>query len=56
MPWPLTGATHYHAQLRHPDKGLAIKGLVVWVGMSRDLWDGSLDQCKVQGSGPLMWA
>ncbi len=29
MPWPQTGATHYHAQLRFPDKGLTIKGLVV---------------------------
>ena len=30
MPWPLTGATHYHAQLGLPDKGRAIKGLVVY--------------------------
>ncbi len=30
MPWPRTGATHHHAQLGLPDKGLAIKGLVVW--------------------------
>ena len=29
MPWPQTGATQYHAQLRLPDKGRAIKGLVV---------------------------
>ncbi len=29
MPLPQTGATHYHAQLRPPDKGRAIKGLVV---------------------------
>ncbi len=29
MPWPQTGATHYHAQLELPDKGRAIKGLVV---------------------------
>ena len=29
MPWPQTGATHYHAQLRLPYKGRAIKGLVV---------------------------
>ena len=36
MPWPQTGATHYHAQLGHPDKSRAIKGLVVcyvvWLG------------------------
>ena len=29
IPWPKTGATHYHAQLGLPDKGRAIKGLVV---------------------------
>ncbi len=26
-----TGATHYHALLGLPDKGHAIKGLVVWL-------------------------
>ena len=30
MPWPKTGATQYHAQLGLPDKGYAIKGLVVF--------------------------
>ena len=29
MPWPQTGATHYHAQLELSDKGSAIKGLFV---------------------------
>ena len=29
MPWPKTGATQYHAQLGLPDKGRAIKVLVV---------------------------
>ena len=29
MPWTLTGETQYHAQLGLPDKGCAIKGLVV---------------------------
>ena len=29
MPWSKTGATQYHAQLAFPDKGRAIKGLVV---------------------------
>ena len=29
MLWPQTDATHYHAQLRFPEKGLAIKELVV---------------------------
>ncbi len=30
MPWPITGATQYHAQLGLPDKGRAIKGLVIY--------------------------
>ena len=30
MPWPKTGATHYHAQCWLPDTGCAIKWLVVW--------------------------
>ena len=34
--WPQTSATPYHSQLRLPDKGRAIKGLVVcnvvWLG------------------------
>ena len=29
MPWPQTDATQYHAQFGLPDKGRAIKGLVV---------------------------
>ena len=29
MPWPQTGASQYHAQLGLPDKGRAIKELVV---------------------------
>ena len=29
MPWPQTGATQYHTQLGLPEKGHAIKGLVV---------------------------
>ena len=29
MTWPKTGATHYHEQLRLPDKGREIKELVV---------------------------
>ena len=29
MPWPQTGATHYHAQLGLSDKGGAIQGMVV---------------------------
>ena len=30
MPWPQTGVTQFHAQLGPPDKGLAIKWLVVY--------------------------
>ncbi len=37
MPWPKTGATQYHAQLGLPDKGRAIKGLVVCNKGSRAL-------------------
>ena len=29
IPWPKTGAILYHAQLRIPDKGRAIKEMVV---------------------------
>ncbi len=29
MPWPYTGATHYHAHVGLPDKGRTIIGLVV---------------------------
>ncbi len=29
MPWPQPGGTQYHAQVGLPDKGRAIKGLVV---------------------------
>ncbi len=50
MPWPQTGVTHYHAQFGPPDKGRAIKGLVVCWSMARinDLRDGSI--------GPLLWS
>ncbi len=37
MPWPKTGVTQYHAQLVLPDKGRAIKGLVVYNLGSRAL-------------------
>ncbi len=45
-----TSATHYHAQLGLPDKGGAIKGLVVCWSMARikDLWDWSMDKPKVR--------
>ena len=29
MPWPKTGAIHYHGQIRLPDKGRAIIELVI---------------------------
>jgi len=43
MPWPQTGATQYHAQLGLPDKGRAIKGLLVcnnWDLKPLDLLNG----------------
>ncbi len=39
MPWPQTGATQYHAQLGLPDKGRAIKGLVVSNSWNLELLD-----------------
>ena len=39
MPWPQTGATQYHAQLGLPDKGRAIKGLVVCKSMDLEPLD-----------------
>ena len=54
MPWPQTGATHYHAQLGPPDKSRAIKGLVVCWSMARinDLWDGSMNKRKERSLVP----
>ena len=43
MPGPQTGVTHYYAQLGLPDKGRAIKGLVVcnsWDIEPQDLLNG----------------
>ena len=37
MTWPKTGATHFHAQLGIPDKGRAIKELVVFGKFSHTL-------------------
>ncbi len=61
MPWPQTGATHYHAQLGLPDKGRLIKGLVVAIVcccMAKIKWSmgwvyGSA-QCA--WSVPLLWS
>ena len=39
MPWPQTGATQYHVQLGLPDKGRAIKGLVVCNDWDLEPWD-----------------
>ncbi len=54
MPWPQTGANHYLAQSGLPDKGSAIKGLVVcivvWLGYmiyGMVLWTSAV-------SGPLL--
>ncbi len=38
MPWPQTGATQYHAQLGLPDKGRAIKELVVCNSWDLEPW------------------
>ena len=46
MPWPQTGATHYHAQLGFPDKGRAIKGLV---GCLQELGSRALGPAKRSG-------
>ena len=35
--WSKTGTTHYNAQLGLPDKGCAIKGLVIFIsGLKSD--------------------
>ena len=54
MSWLQTGTAHYHAQLGPPDKGRAIKGLVICWSMARInyLWDGSIDKHKVLGLVP----
>ncbi len=44
MPWLQTGTIHYHTQSGVPEKGFAIKGLVVCYVV----WDWSLDKCKVR--------
>ncbi len=56
MLWPKTGITHYHEQLGLPDKGSAIKGLVVCsvVELIGSGWNESVDKRKVHGSGPSL--
>ncbi len=39
MPKPQTGATQYHTQLVLPDKGRAIKGLVVCINRNLEPLD-----------------
>ncbi len=39
MPWKQTGFTQYHAQLGLPDKGRAIKELVVCNSWDLKPWD-----------------
>ncbi len=39
VPWPQSGTTSYHVQLGLPDKGLAIKGLVVCYSYDLESWD-----------------
>ncbi len=49
MPWPLTGAINCHAQLGHPDKDRAIKGLVVcnvvWLGYMKGMGQRTCARC-----------
>ncbi len=56
MPWNKTCATQYHGRLGLPDKGRAVKGLVVCYeyvyARINDLWDGSLDKRKVRSLVP----
>ncbi len=47
MPWPQTGTTQYHALLGLPDKGRAIKGLVVCNNCDLDLLNGLALVCLV---------
>ena len=54
MPWPQTGATHYHVQLGLPDKGRAIKELVVcnsWDQEPLDLLEDILAGFKASVGG-----
>ena len=51
MPWTKTGAIQYHVQLGLPDKGRAIKGLVVcnsWDLEPLDLLNGLALGCYQQ--------
>ncbi len=57
MPWPQTGVTQYHAQLGLPDKGRAIKGLVVCNNRDLeplDLKNGLALGCYQPSSGVLI--
>ena len=51
-----TGATHYHAQLGLPDKGRAIKGLVVCNSWDLEPWDllNGLALCCYQPSPEVL--
>ncbi len=57
-PWPQTGPTHYHVQLRLPDKRRAIErvGCLLCSVVRIYEGDGSIDQRKVRRSGPLLWS
>ena len=57
MPWPKTVATHYHAQLRNPNKGRAIKGLVICYEVGQGYMQGmGLRTSTARGSSPLLWS
>ncbi len=58
MPWPQTGVPQYHAQLGLPDKGRAIKGLVLcnnWDLEPLDLLNGLALGCYQQSPDVLIY-
>ncbi len=45
MPWSQTGAVQYHAQLGLPDKGRAIKVLVVFIKLGSKAFGPAKRSC-----------
>ena len=53
MPWPQTGATHYHVQLGLQDKDRKMKGLVIFYSWGVGLLNGlALGCCQWS---PKVW-
>ena len=55
-PWPKIGAAHYHTQLGLPDKGHAIKVLVVCYVVCLGSIGWVFGQAQGAWSGPLLWS